>query len=425
MGVIRKLVDYFRVEHLLALIPICGFAVYDSVFASFSAILATLSEAYPDVSTTTIQMILSVPPMVSVPATLLSGLLAAYVNKKYIAEFSLIVILVGGMIPVAFPNPDIWVMFACSACIGLGQGLLHPLANSFICTTWNSTERSRVLGFKQSFNYIGAAVVSFAVGCLAITHWGNAFLVYLGIIPVLVLTHITLPKGRLERRLVTKESNIKGLAELCKPSVLYLFALFLCAMICTYAFNSNIAMLVEEKGLGNTVDVAKITSMASAASFVLAISYGEVTNILGRYTLPTGFALASIGMMVTALAPNLPVAIFGGALVGLGVGIQEISTVYYISMTVNERLVTMAISIVVSCVALGASVSPIVIQGIKHAAFGSDTAAAALIIASCGLFVLTVIEGFHCSARSKAKQIPQILPQGNSPKAERRFLPHA
>ena len=63
-----------------------------------------LGEAYPGVPRTTIQMILSVPPMVSIPGTLLSGFLASYVHKKRIAEFALAVIFVGGMIPVSYTH---------------------------------------------------------------------------------------------------------------------------------------------------------------------------------------------------------------------------------------------------------------------------------------------------------------------------------
>ena len=33
---LRRLVGYFRIEHALFLVPIFGFAIYDSVFSAFS-----------------------------------------------------------------------------------------------------------------------------------------------------------------------------------------------------------------------------------------------------------------------------------------------------------------------------------------------------------------------------------------------------
>ena len=238
---LRRLVGYFRIEHALFLVPIFGFAIYDSVFSAFSSILAVLGEAYPDVPRTTIQMILSVPPMVSIPGTLLSGFLASYVHKKRIAEFALAVIFVGGMIPVVFQTPSIAAMFACSACVGLGQGLLHPMANAFICQGWEDDgERSRALGFKQAFNFIGEALVALCVGFLALSHWGNAFLVYLGVVPVFLFAHFVLPKGELDKRLVDREHRAAGLKELFRPKTVYLFALFFCAMLFLYGFHTMV-----------------------------------------------------------------------------------------------------------------------------------------------------------------------------------------
>ena len=147
-GIIRKIQDYFRLEQALLLIPICGFALYDSVFQSFSSILGVLSDAYPNVSVTTIQLIIAIPPMASIPGTLLAGFLAAYVRKKRIAQFALCIIFVGGAIPVVFREPTIYAMFTCSICVGLGQGLLHPMANAFICQTWSDEQRGKALGFK-------------------------------------------------------------------------------------------------------------------------------------------------------------------------------------------------------------------------------------------------------------------------------------
>ena len=44
-----RLASYFKIRYAIMLIPVCGFAVYDSVFQSFSSILGVLRDAYPDV----------------------------------------------------------------------------------------------------------------------------------------------------------------------------------------------------------------------------------------------------------------------------------------------------------------------------------------------------------------------------------------
>lgn len=194
---------YFHVRHLFLLVPIGAFAIYDSAFSAFSAILAVLGELYPDISRAGIQMVLAVPSLMSVPATLLTGFMTSRVHKKTIAEAALVLLLVGGLLPLVIIRPHIGILFASSALIGVGQGLLHPLASMLVCQYWeDGSERSRVLGFKQALNYLGAAVVSLLVGALALARWSFAYLVYLGVVPVLIISARKLPRGGLEERLV-------------------------------------------------------------------------------------------------------------------------------------------------------------------------------------------------------------------------------
>ena len=222
-GFFSSIAGYFRVQHLLLLVPIGAFAIYDSVFSAFSSVLAVLWEMYPDVSRAGIQMVLALPSLTSVPTTLLTGFLASYVHKKTIAEVSLVFLLIGGLVPVAVAEPHIGLLFASSALIGVGQGLLHPLASMLVCQYWDDkSERSRVLGFKQALNYLGAAVVSLLVGFLALAQWTFAYLIYVGVVPVLVISATKLPKGTLEDRLVGRKHRAEGLRKLFTLSLIHI-----------------------------------------------------------------------------------------------------------------------------------------------------------------------------------------------------------
>ncbi|MBQ3105896.1 MAG: MFS transporter, partial [Eggerthellaceae bacterium] len=346
----KRLIDgflgYFRIEHALLLIPCCGISIFDSVFSAFSSILAVLGELYPDVPTTVIQLILTMPQAMCVPAGIVAGILASYVRKKHIAEFALVLILIGGMIPVAFHNPTIQLMFLCGGLIGAGQGLLMPMTNAFICELWQKDgERSKALGFNKAFGYIGTSIVALVVGYLALRYWGNGFLVYLTVIPVIILVHLLFPRGELETKLVSTESKIAGLKSLLNLRMIYLCCVFFVGGICLFGFHSNIAMLVSEKGLGNTADIAKITSTLNIMSLVVAVLYGKLSAKLGRFTLIAAFLLAALGNFVALSGGSLFVLILGGALFGIGAAMQEVSTIYYVSLSVDKKQVTIAISL--------------------------------------------------------------------------------
>ena len=90
-------------------------------------------------------------------------------------------------------------------------------------------------------------------------------------------------------------------------------------------------------------------------------------------------------------------------LIGFGVGIQQISTIYYISKDAPKRLVTMAVSLILCFVALGASVAPIVQHFIKTVIVGVETPGVSFMISGVGYFILAIIEGIVAKiGRNKA-----------------------
>lgn len=409
-GFFSSIAGYFRVQHLLLLVPIGAFAIYDSVFSAFSSVLAVLWEMYPDVSRAGIQMVLALPSLTSVPTTLLTGFLASYAHKKTIAEVALVFLLIGGLVPVAVAEPHIGLLFASSALIGVGQGLLHPLASMLVCQYWDDkSERSRVLGFKQALNYLGAAVVSLLVGFLALAQWNFAYLIYVGVVPVLVISATKLPKGTLEDRLVGRKHRAEGLRKLFTPALVYACFIFFAVSLFNFAFQSNIAMLINEKGFGEVVDAAAITAMLQIASFVVGVFYGTIAKTFRRYVLLPGLALLAAGFLVTALAPVMPLVFVGSALFGVGAGIQYVTTLYNTSKAVEQSVVSMALSLVLAVTSLGFSVSPLVIEGVKELLFGPGAGGdLSMVVAGAGCAVLFVVDFVRCRFFAKQDRLDDV-----------------
>lgn len=409
---LRSIAGYFRVQHLLFLVPIGAFAIYDSAFSSFSSVLAVLWELYPQVSRAGIQMILAVPSLISIPTTLLVGVLASFVHKRTIAVAALVLLLVGGLIPVVVEEPTIGLLFANSALIGVGQGLLHPLASMLVCQYWeNKSERSRVLGFKQAINYLGAAVVSLLVGLLALAQWNFAYLIYIGVVPVLLITVTRLPKGTLEDRLIGRGHRLSGAKKLLTPALIYACILFCAVSLFNFAFQSNIAMLIAEKGFGDVVDTALITAILQIASFAVGVLYGRITKIFREYVLLPGLALLALGFFVVACAPSMLGVLIGGTIFGVGAGIQYVTTLYNTSKAVDQSVVSMALSLVLSLTSLGFSLSPLVIEGVKELLCGPGTGAdVSMVIAGAGCAVLFVVEFVRCRFFAQGDCLDVVIP---------------
>jgi MFS family permease len=385
--------NYFRVEHAIILVPVCTFAIFDSAFNAFSSVLVLISEEYPELSRTTIQMILSVPSLLAIPAMLASGFLAAFVHKRTVGLVAMGIMFAGAMAPWAFRSTGIWIVFASSVTIGIAQGLLHPLASSVVCETWGEGKRKKVLGFKQAANYLGAALCTVLVGVLATTGWRNSYLVYLLLIPAFAISFFKMPEGKLDRSLVIDRSISGSIREIFNRGTIYLLLLVIFAAIFQFSFFSNIAMTVAEKNFGTSIETSQITAVIYIVSFVLGISFGKVSGALKDSTLAVGFGLEAVGLLTAALAPSFAVTLLGGALFGAGSCMQEVSTVFYLSRESGAKEhITMVISLGLVGINLGIALSPLAISLLKSHVFHSAAAASGMMVGAIGFIALAVIE---------------------------------
>ena len=123
--------NVYKLINWKVMIPVMLFVMFQSAFNSFSSVLAAITEVFPDASKTLVQMILTIPSLISIPMGLLAGVLGSYVYKKYLVLFSLLMELIGGLLPL-FIHGSIYSLVISSALIGIGQGLLINVASAVV-----------------------------------------------------------------------------------------------------------------------------------------------------------------------------------------------------------------------------------------------------------------------------------------------------
>ena len=92
--------NIYRMIDWKIMIPIMLFTIFNSAFNAFSTVLVDIQSAFPDASATLIQMLLSLPSMISIPMGLISGILCSYFYKKHLVLFSITTMFIGGILPV-------------------------------------------------------------------------------------------------------------------------------------------------------------------------------------------------------------------------------------------------------------------------------------------------------------------------------------
>jgi MFS family permease len=145
--------------------------------AAVSPALPAISAAFPGVDPTLIRLILSLPSLIVVPFSLLSGWLAVRFSKKTVILVALTIYVIagaGGGLARSFTT-----LLVFRGLLGIGIGLLMPMSMTLIMDFFEGARRTKMMGFQNSVNQLGGLLFLSFSGWLACFNWRYAFGVYL------------------------------------------------------------------------------------------------------------------------------------------------------------------------------------------------------------------------------------------------------
>jgi MFS family permease len=373
------------------MIPVMMFAVFNTAFNSFSSVLSDISARFPDVSATTIQMIITFPSVMGIPISLLAGILASYITKKHLVIFALCAQFIGGMLPI-FSHDNIYTIFISCGFIGIGQGFLISCASAILVENFDGTTRGTAMGLQQVAGSLGIMGLTIITGRLSTIAWYNAYYVYLLPLLIIALVLIFLPKGKTDDKLIGKGVGLSGLKAIFNPNSIYFFILFFFLAACQFAFYTNIGMSVTTKGLGNASAIGIATAWNPLATVTIGFLYGFILRIFKKYTLMTAMIAMSIAFAILAFAPSLSVIALGGIVFGVGSGLQQATSLYYVTEAVPKTASALTISIALMMISLGVTLSPVVVNGITRIIGKEVDGVSGLTIAAFGYGIFFLAE---------------------------------
>ena len=144
------------------------------VNAAVSPLLGLISISFPEASTTLVKQVVSLPSLMMIFFSIISGQLVHIFSKKHVLALGLSIYTVGGI--GAYWTSTIFGLLAFRALLGAGTGLILPLATSLITDFYSGEERAKMVGYSTSISYIGAAISPIITGWFVNTNWGMLFL---------------------------------------------------------------------------------------------------------------------------------------------------------------------------------------------------------------------------------------------------------
>ncbi|ACL19940.1 major facilitator superfamily MFS_1 [Desulfitobacterium hafniense DCB-2] len=373
------------------LLPILLFIVFQSAFNAFSPVLKGISAEFPEVSVTLIQMVITLPSLLSLPMQLLSGVFSTYLRKKTLVQIALCFMLIGGLAPILV-HSSIYAIFVSCGLIGLGQGLLISVSAALITEHFDGNQRGTVFGFKQVASSAGIMFLTLCIGYLAMSAWYNAYWVYLLVIPVLIVVTMYLPKGELDAKLLGKGVGASTVKAILNPSFFYMcFMLFFMGAL-LFTFYTNISMMVVEKGLGEASAVGQVTALNSFMTIGVGLIIGLVLRAAKKYLMVVAMVVLSIAFFILFSANTFAVVCYGGIAFGIGAGLQQASTLYFLSEAVPKSSSTLGIGLGMAFISFGVNFSPLMVNTLKGVIFNMPNASGSMLVAACGYIVLMIID---------------------------------
>ena len=351
--------------------------------SALAPILAEVGKFFPNASDSAIQIVLTLINLITLPMMLIEPAFESKITKRDIALIGTILMLVGALVPQIL-NSQLWMLYVASIIIGAGLSLVVVVSSSLISDYFTGIEKSRVMGFQSIFVSIGGTIIAKGSGMLtAMAGWKRGYLVFLICVPIVLIVALTVPKGEVVKKEESGEkTGISG-------SMVYFGALCLITGIFVATFNTNIAMYIDRKGIGDASTAGTVASIMQIIGILGGLVLGNTVKIFKRFTIGGSILMMALGTVMVGLSTSLPVICAGAAVVGFGFAIRNPGAVTFAANMVPAAQASLAIAIVSATYNVGNFVSAYVVNPIANMI--GDDIANRFIISAVALAIIGVI----------------------------------
>lgn len=359
---------------------------------AISMTIPQIQASFPDISSTTVESLVTVPSFTMMIFVLLSGFISSKIGSKKTVLVGLILTLIGGVLPLITQNFNL--IYVARFLFGAGLGCYNSLAVSLINDFYEGDEKQAMIGYQSAMQSLGSSFATFLAGLLAAISWQYAFSVYFLALPILILFYFVVPETAKTENEETKEKQKVNITTL-----MYALGLFTLLALVMVVF-TKIGTLVNDRNMdANFLGTA--LSLMTLAGFISGLLYGRIYKLFKQYTPIVGGIVSTVSFILLSMATNMTLVTLYLILIGFCLSLFIPYIFGALLESAPEGSQTLAISIGMVGSNLGSFASPYVISFLGNL-FGNNTASFSLFIAGIGFLLLTVI--FFLDILSKRKK---------------------
>ncbi len=358
--------------------------------------LSNIMAAFPDVAPTTIvTYMISIPCLIVIPVTLLTGKLMEKIAKKTLIIIGIVFWLVGGVAP--YFMADLTMILAMRCIIGVGIGMVQTLCAALVVENFDDpAERNKTMGNVAAFQMLGCVIFSLVAGWLGSIGWQVAFLVHLIAVVSLIGAIVCLP--------YKKPAAASGEKAAFHPTAsMWVWSIaFLVFMAGGQTYANSASSIITELNLGDSVAAGYSLAIFAAGGFCMGLVFGKFSAFFKNMTLTAGCVMVTISYVMMVFAGNLFLSYLGAFIFGLALSVCIPCCLNGAAASVEEGSSGMAVSIATCTQNIGMAICPYIVTplGTMVAAAGAFTVNQGAML-SGAVIVLLVGIVFGVMSRSK------------------------
>ena len=293
-----------------------------SEFAILTPSIAAFSHHFADTPTTTIMLANSVTGIISVPVSIFAGTILHKVGFKPMAVLGILIMSLGGAFPFLLPDTQNYLIVIGSRIIvGFGLGIMFPVGNASIIAFTEGEQRSRLLGWGISIQFLFNLIYTTVAGYLTEIGWNYSFLAYLiGIVPMIIallwmpeakpLVAAARERERLER---------KGQPKSKVPNAVWGYALFaLTTWTAVVTIQVTTSTVLDMRGLAGPSEAALVINCCGIGTIICGVAFPYLVRAFKTRIFGVGALLAAIGIVPCLIAQSPIVYAVGVFILGFG-----------------------------------------------------------------------------------------------------------
>lgn len=366
---------------------------------AITPVLGTLEKSFRNVSELEIQLLTVLPNLCIIPFVLLSGKLSLSKSKVGLVVVALSIYLISA-IAYFFAN-SVTALIVISCLLGIGAGLVIPLAAGLLADVFVGKYRMQQLGIKSGISNLALVLATFAVGWLNHGNWHMPFVVYLIVgIPLLLspflrgiprtdLAETPVPETIKTQSKTASKALLAGVAARAvkKPSpaidgaindnnlpigkvkdgfilsrVWALIAVYFFTCYATVIVSYYSPFLMQSYGMTDS-QVGTVTALFFLAVFLPGFMLPVIVKGLKQMTLTVCSVIMGVGIILMVLTPRFGMICVAAMLVGAGYGVfQPLIYDKATRVVTDPAKSTLALSIVLAANYISVSATPFIVK---------------------------------------------------------------